>query len=168
MTLHVRNPSHGRLARALTGAALLLPAAGCGGASEKPAAASSPDSTSDARPEAKVTASSAPLRSASGPGILAFDDGSPGRLDAVRAADGATTARLELDTTGATIASVSMSAANLVANVSGLEVPLTGSAGAWSGSVLLPMAGSWTFEVTVHRNDDGFVTDDLADVSVPL
>jgi hypothetical protein len=101
-------------------------------------------------------------------GALTFDDGSPGRLTAVRASDGTTTVSLEVDSTGAPVTRIALSAANEAADVTGLEVSMSGSDGAWAGQVLLPLAGTWTFEVSVQRNDAGFLTEDLADASVEL
>ncbi len=144
-------------------AVLLLPLlVACGGASKGTASAS------NAPVASAVPSASASASSSGGPGSLAFDDGSPGRLAAVRAADGNTTATVELDTTGAPVTKIMLSAANEAADVTGLEVPMTGSAGAWTGQVLLPLPGLWTFEVVVQRNDNGFKTEDFADVSVTL
>lgn len=135
------------------GLALLFLLAACGSETAAPS-----DPTSSPVP------SSAPAQA----GALAFDDGSPGRLTATRAPDGTTMVSVEVDATGAPVVGVAVSAANGAADVTGLEIPMSASGSTWTGQVLLPLGGAWTFAISVARNDAGFLTQDLADASVTL
>lgn len=143
---------------------VLAACAACGGSDGAALTSNPPDAVSSASPAAAGTAPAAPA----GEAVLAFDDGSPGRLTAVRSPDGTTTATLELDGTGAPVTKVGVSIANVAADVTGLEMVMTPSGGAWTGSALLPLPGIWSFEVTVQRDDGGFLTEDLANTAVML
>lgn len=149
-------------------AAWVLACAACGGSDDAALTSAGPPPTASPVPATTAAGPSGASAAPAGEAVLAFDDGSPGRLTAVRGGDGSTTATLELDTSGAAVTKVGLSAANHAADVTGIEVPLAGSGGTWTGQALLPLPGAWTFEVTVQRDDGGFLTDDLANVTVTL